>query len=69
VVSADQLNTPSLLTPIQAFRWFIEYGGRYGTGWQNRANRVLPATPCPFHGEARERIRALHCAVDGERVG
>ncbi len=49
VVSADQLGTPSLLTPIQAFRWFIDYGGRHGTGWENRATRVLPATPCPFH--------------------
>lgn len=48
VVSADQLNTPSLLKPIQAFRWFIEYGGRYGTGWENQITRVLPATPCPF---------------------
>ena len=49
VVSADQLHTPSLLTPIQAFRWFIEYGGRHGTGWENRVTRVLPPTPCPFH--------------------
>ncbi|MBA3642179.1 MAG: hypothetical protein H0W53_23570 [Acidobacteria bacterium] len=49
VVSADQLNTPSLLKPIQAFRWFIEYGGRYGTGWENQVTRVLPATPCPFN--------------------
>lgn len=49
VVSADQMATPSLLTPIQAFRWFIEYGGRHGTGWENRATRVLPPTPCPFH--------------------
>ncbi|HWC12684.1 MAG TPA: CocE/NonD family hydrolase [Acidimicrobiales bacterium] len=49
VVSADQIHTPSLLTPIQAFRWFIEYGGRHGTGWENRATRVVPPTPCPFH--------------------
>jgi pimeloyl-ACP methyl ester carboxylesterase len=49
VVSADQLNTPSLLTPIQAFRWFIEHGGRHGTGWENRATRVIPSTPAPFH--------------------
>jgi len=49
VVSADQLNAPSLLTPIQAFRWFIEYGGRHGSGWENRVTRVLPPTPCPFH--------------------
>lgn len=49
VVSADQRGTPSLLTPIQAFRWFIEYGGRHGTNWQNEVTRVLPATLCPFH--------------------
>ena len=49
VVSADQLHTPSLLTPIQAFRWFIEYGGRHATGWENQVTRVVPPTPCPFH--------------------
>lgn len=49
VVSADQLRTPSLLTPIQAFRWFIEYGGRHRTGWQNQVTRVIPRTPAPFH--------------------
>jgi len=51
VVSSDQLGTPSLLQPIQAFRWFIEYGGRHGSGWQNLATRVIPsnAVPCsPF---------------------
>ncbi|MGA8513334.1 MAG: alpha/beta fold hydrolase [Burkholderiaceae bacterium] len=49
VVSCDQAGTPSLLKPIQAFRWFIDYGGRAGTGWINRATRVLPATPVPYH--------------------
>jgi pimeloyl-ACP methyl ester carboxylesterase len=49
VVSADQIHAPSLLTPIQAYRWFIEYGGRFGTGWENRATRVTPATAAPFH--------------------
>ena len=48
VVSPDQLGTPSLLQPIQAFRWFIEYGGRHGTGWLNRATRVIPSTPAPY---------------------
>jgi hypothetical protein len=43
------MNAPSLLTPIQAYRWFIEHGGRFGTGWENRATRVTPATPAPFH--------------------
>ena len=49
VVSADQLGSPSLLEPITAFRWFIEYGGRYGTLWENSATYVAPATPVPFH--------------------
>ena len=48
VVSFDQLGTPSLLKPIQAFRWFIDYGGRPGSHWQNLATRVIPATPVPF---------------------
>jgi len=45
VVSSDQLGTPSLLTPIQAYRWFVEHGGRHGSGWENRATRVIPDTP------------------------
>jgi pimeloyl-ACP methyl ester carboxylesterase len=49
VVSSDQVGTPSLLKPIQAFRWFIDYGGRAGTRWDNRVTRVLPETPVPFH--------------------
>jgi hypothetical protein len=49
VVSPDQLHSPSLLLPIQAFRWFIEYGGRHGTGWRNVATRVVPKTSAPFH--------------------
>lgn len=48
VVSPDQLGTPSLLEPVQAFRWFFDYGGRHGTGWQNRVTRVVPGTPVPF---------------------
>ena len=49
VVSFDQQSIPSLLTPLTAFRWFIEYGGRYGTMWENSATFVAPATPAPFH--------------------
>ncbi len=49
VVSCDQAGTPSLLKPIQAYRWFIDYGGRHGTGWMNSATRVLPKTPVPWH--------------------
>lgn len=47
VVSFDQMNNPSLLTPIQAYRWFIEHGGRHGSGWENKATRVIPDTPVP----------------------
>jgi hypothetical protein len=49
VVSPDQRGTPSLLEPIQAFRWFIEHGARHGTGWLNRVTRVLPDTPVPYN--------------------
>ena len=49
VVSSDQINTPSLLQPIQAYRWFIEYGGRHGSGWENRVTRVIPPTSAPFN--------------------
>ncbi|MDP2975489.1 MAG: alpha/beta hydrolase [Anaerolineales bacterium] len=48
VVSSDQAGTPSLLAPVQAFRWFIEYGGRPGSLWVNRATRVIPTTPIPY---------------------
>jgi uncharacterized protein len=48
VVSFDQDGTPSLLKPIQAFRWFIDYGGRHDSLWENRVTRVIPSTPVPF---------------------
>lgn len=48
VVSSDQMGTPSLLEPIQAFRWFTDYGGRHGSGWLNRATRVLPSNTAPY---------------------
>lgn len=48
VVSPDQLGTPSLLEPVQAFRWFIDRGGRHGTGWLNRVTRVVPDTSVPY---------------------
>jgi pimeloyl-ACP methyl ester carboxylesterase len=49
VVSADQLTSPSFLRPITAFRWFIDYGGRPGTGWQNQGTYEEPILPVPFH--------------------
>lgn len=35
IVSSDQIGTPSVLVKITAYRWFIEYGGRFGTNWDN----------------------------------
>jgi uncharacterized protein len=56
VVSCDQHGTPSLLKPLTAYRWFIEHGGRFKSGWQNVAMVVAPATPnavlCAAHLEA-----------------
>jgi pimeloyl-ACP methyl ester carboxylesterase len=49
VVSPDQIGSPSLLEPITAFRWFIDYGARPGTGWQNWATLVVADTPVPYH--------------------
>jgi uncharacterized protein len=48
VVSLDQINAPSILVPPQAYRWFLEYGGRHGSHWENRATRVVPPTEVPF---------------------
>ena len=48
VVSSDQLGTPSLLQPIQAFRWFIDYRGRHESGWLNHATRINPSNTAPF---------------------
>jgi uncharacterized protein len=48
VVSFDQIGSPSLLKPIQAYRWFIDYGGRHGTGWINYVTRVIPDTDVPY---------------------
>ena len=48
VVSFDQVGIPSILKPIQAYRWFIEYGGRPGSNWVNSVTRVIPETQVPY---------------------
>ena len=48
VVSHDQNTNPSLLTPIQAFKWFIDQGGQWNSGWKNKVTRVIPKTDVPF---------------------
>jgi pimeloyl-ACP methyl ester carboxylesterase len=49
VVSDDQVRRPSALQPLTAYRWFIEYGGRHGTGWVNDVTRARPMTPVGWH--------------------
>lgn len=49
VVSPDQINAPSWLEPLTAFRWFMQYGGQFGTNWQNRASRSEPVIAPPYY--------------------
>lgn len=49
VVSDDPIRRASALQPLTAYRWFIEYGGRFGTGWVNDVTRARPKTPVPWH--------------------
>lgn len=49
VVASDQIHNRSLLTPLSAFRWFMEHGSRHGCLWENRITRVIPTTPAPYH--------------------
>jgi len=49
VVSFDFARHPSALEPITAYRWFIEYGGRFGTNWVNDVTRVQPMVPEAFN--------------------
>jgi len=36
------------LKPLSAFRWFIEYGGRVGSGWVNDVTVALGDGPIPW---------------------
>ena len=49
VVSFYQKTIPSMLTPLTAYRWFIEYGGRYNTKWENSVTHVEPNVPIKFN--------------------
>ena len=58
VVSAAPLHQPAHLHPPSFYRWFMEHGGQFGSGWVNDATRVNPATPAPFSpGIAAPHIR------------
>ncbi len=49
VVSDDQIRRPAALEPLTAYRWFIEYGGRFQSAWVNDVTRANPRTPVPWH--------------------
>lgn len=48
VVSSDQKSNPSLLTPLEAYNWFIAEGGKPESGWKNTVTRIIPKTEVPF---------------------
>jgi len=59
IVSHDQLGTPSALSEITAYRWFIEYGGRFGTNWKNEVSFSTIETPEFFHtGQCAPHLKA-----------
>ena len=59
IVSPDQLGTPSALSEITAYRWFIEYGGRFGTNWKNVVSFSSIETPDLFHiGHCAPHLKA-----------
>lgn len=73
VVSADQAASSSALKPLTAYRWFIEYGGRYGTGWGNRVVFTAPSDAPdfdPFAAAPRVRVPTLFAmSPDDEMPG
>ncbi|MRI01629.1 hypothetical protein GH721_13880 [Kriegella sp. EG-1] len=59
IVSSDQIGTPSALSEITAYRWFIEYGGRYDTNWKNIVSFSNTKIPEQFHiGQCAEHLKA-----------
>ena len=48
VVSFDQQTIPSMLQPLTAYHWFMEYGARYNTKWLNNTTYVSPDVPVNF---------------------
>jgi uncharacterized protein len=73
VVSPDQATSPSALKPLSAYRWFIEYGARYGSGWTNRVVFTVPSDAPdfdPFACAPRVRVPTLFAmSPDDEMPG
>jgi hypothetical protein len=67
VVSPDHPRTPSILEPVTAYRWFMEYGRRPGTGWVNEAVLEQVLLPVPYHpGLCVPHLRAASLWVVAE---
>ncbi|WP_347922224.1 alpha/beta fold hydrolase [Pontimicrobium sp. SW4] len=59
IVSHDQINTPSKLKELTAYRWFIEYGGRFGTNWKNIVSLSITEAPKQLHlGQCAPHLKA-----------
>ena len=73
IVSSDQMGTPSKLVELTAYRWFIEYGGRFGTNWQNVVSFSVIDAPPTFHiGQCAAHIKApilMVVATNDEMTG
>ena len=73
IVSTDQIGTPSALTELTAYRWFIEYGGRFETNWQNVVSFSRTDAPQDFHlGQLALNLKApilMIVATDDEMNG
>lgn len=73
IVSSDQMGTPSALVELTAYRWFIEYGSRFGTNWQNVVSFSTVETPDRFHvGQCASHLKApvlMVVATNDEMTG
>lgn len=59
IVSSDQKGTPSALTDLTAYNWFIEYGGRFGTHWKNVVSFSKIEVPGDFNlGQLAAQLKA-----------
>ncbi|TJY35879.1 alpha/beta hydrolase [Pontimicrobium aquaticum] len=59
IVSYDQISTPSKPKELTAYKWFIEYGGRFGTNWRNVVIISNLKTPEHFHvGQCASYLKA-----------
>ncbi len=68
VVSSNQQNMSSALKELTAYRWFIEYGGRFDTGWENSVSfSSFKSAPKDYHrGIAATSLKAPILLVVGK---